>query len=122
MQIPIAVANPCTTKGFGFPNRIGRFQGHKEQEQYIRKMYDRKATFMKKHNLPIWNGTPPRPNKVGIADGRQANSDPSMSAKTSTLTGRFIMTSDTTCSTANWPSILTSLLVSDGRAAVQNLG
>jgi endoglucanase len=42
--------------GFGFPNRIGRFQGHKDQEQYIRKMYDRKVEFMKKHNVPVWNG------------------------------------------------------------------
>lgn len=42
--------------GFGFPNRIGRFQGEKEQEQYIRRMYERKAAFMKKHNVPIWNG------------------------------------------------------------------
>ncbi|CAH0058137.1 unnamed protein product [Clonostachys solani] len=42
--------------GFGFPNRIGRFQGHKDQEQYIRRMYDRKVAFMKEHNVPIWNG------------------------------------------------------------------
>jgi hypothetical protein len=42
--------------GFGFPNRIGRFQGTKEQEGYIRRMYDRKVEFMKKHNVPIWNG------------------------------------------------------------------
>ncbi|KAF5232583.1 hypothetical protein FAUST_8615 [Fusarium austroamericanum] len=42
--------------GFGFPNRIGRFQGTQEQESYIRRMYDRKVEFMKKHNVPIWNG------------------------------------------------------------------
>ncbi|KAM0372967.1 hypothetical protein ACHAO7_006736 [Fusarium culmorum] len=41
--------------GFGFPNRIGRFQGTQEQESYIRRMYDRKVEFMKKHNVPIWN-------------------------------------------------------------------
>lgn len=43
--------------GFGFPNRIGRYQGLKEQDNYIRRMYDRKVEFMKKHNVPIWNGT-----------------------------------------------------------------
>jgi hypothetical protein len=42
--------------GFGFPNRIGRFQGTEEQESYIRRMYDRKVEFMKKHEVPIWNG------------------------------------------------------------------
>ncbi|KAI0383486.1 glycoside hydrolase superfamily [Hypomontagnella monticulosa] len=42
--------------GFGFPNRIGRYQGLKEQDAYIRKMYDRKVEFMKKHNVPVWNG------------------------------------------------------------------
>lgn len=42
--------------GFGFPNRIGRYQGQKEQDEYIRRMYDRKAAFMKEHNVPVWNG------------------------------------------------------------------
>jgi endoglucanase len=42
--------------GFGFPNRIGRYQGKKGQDVYIRKMYDRKVKFMKKHNVLIWNG------------------------------------------------------------------
>jgi endoglucanase len=42
--------------GFGFPNRIGRYQGGKDQDQYIRRMYDRKVEFMKQHNVPIWNG------------------------------------------------------------------
>ncbi|KAH7353485.1 glycoside hydrolase superfamily [Plectosphaerella cucumerina] len=42
--------------GFGFPNRIGRYQGQKEQDEYIRRMYDRKTAFMKQHNVPIWNG------------------------------------------------------------------
>lgn len=42
--------------GFGFPNRIGRFHGSKDQERYIRSMYDRKVEFMKKHDVPIWNG------------------------------------------------------------------
>jgi len=42
--------------GFGFPNRIGRYKGEQEQDAYIRKMYDRKVEFMKKHNVPIWNG------------------------------------------------------------------
>ena len=42
--------------GFGFPNRIGRYVGDQEQDMYIRKMYDRKVEFMKKHNVPIWNG------------------------------------------------------------------
>ncbi|OBT81321.1 hypothetical protein VE02_09846 [Pseudogymnoascus sp. 03VT05] len=42
--------------GFGFPNRIGRYKGEPEQDVYIRKMYDRKVEFMKKHNVPIWNG------------------------------------------------------------------
>ena len=42
--------------GFGFPNRIGRYQGKPEQNAYIRKMYDRKVEFMKKNNVPIWNG------------------------------------------------------------------
>ncbi|KAI1455854.1 glycoside hydrolase superfamily [Annulohypoxylon moriforme] len=42
--------------GFGFPNRIGRYQGLKEQDAYIRKMYDRKVEFMKRHNVPVWNG------------------------------------------------------------------
>jgi len=42
--------------GFGFPNRIGRYQGTDEQNSYIRRMYDRKVEFMKKHNVPIWNG------------------------------------------------------------------
>ncbi|EON95663.1 putative endoglucanase c protein [Phaeoacremonium minimum UCRPA7] len=42
--------------GFGFPNRIGRYQGLKEQDAYIRKMYDRKVEFMKKHDIPVWNG------------------------------------------------------------------
>lgn len=42
--------------GFGFPNRIGRYQGLKEQDSYIRRMYDRKVEFMKKHHVPIWNG------------------------------------------------------------------
>ncbi|KAF4946010.1 hypothetical protein FGADI_11514 [Fusarium gaditjirri] len=41
--------------GFGFPNRLGRIKGTKEQESYIRRMYDRKVEFMKKHNVPIWN-------------------------------------------------------------------
>lgn len=44
--------------GFGFPNRIGRYVGEPEQDAYIRKMYDRKVEFMKKHNVPIWNGKP----------------------------------------------------------------
>ena len=39
--------------GFGFPNRIGRYRGEPEQDVYIRKMYDRKVEFMKKHNVPI---------------------------------------------------------------------
>ena len=43
--------------GFGFPNRIGRYVGERDQDAYIRKMYDRKVEFMKKHNVPIWNGT-----------------------------------------------------------------
>lgn len=43
--------------GFGFPNRIGRYQGSEDQDAYIRKMYDRKVEFMKKHDVPIWNGT-----------------------------------------------------------------
>ncbi|KAL2676426.1 hypothetical protein Neosp_010184 [[Neocosmospora] mangrovei] len=42
--------------GFGFPNRIGRYQGLKEQDDYIRKMYDRKSAFMKEHGVPVWNG------------------------------------------------------------------
>ncbi|KAH9220220.1 glycoside hydrolase superfamily [Leptodontidium sp. 2 PMI_412] len=42
--------------GFGFPNRIGRYVGEKDQDIYIRKMYDRKVEFMKKHDVPIWNG------------------------------------------------------------------
>ncbi|KAM0338061.1 hypothetical protein ACHAPU_011453 [Fusarium lateritium] len=42
--------------GFGLPNRIGRFQGIEEQNSFIRRMYDRKVEFMKKHNVPIWNG------------------------------------------------------------------
>ncbi|RDW59093.1 hypothetical protein BP5796_12017 [Coleophoma crateriformis] len=42
--------------GFGFPNRIGRYKGESEQDTYIRQMYDRKVEFMKKHNVPIWNG------------------------------------------------------------------
>ncbi|KAH7140066.1 glycoside hydrolase superfamily [Dactylonectria estremocensis] len=42
--------------GFGFPNRIGRYQGLQEQDAYIRRMYDRKVAFMKEHNVPIWNG------------------------------------------------------------------
>lgn len=42
--------------GFGFPNRIRRYQGKPEQNAYIRKMYDRKAEFMRKNNVPIWNG------------------------------------------------------------------
>ncbi|KAF4464983.1 murein transglycosylase [Fusarium albosuccineum] len=42
--------------GFGFPNCIGRYQGLKEQDDYIRKMYDRKSAFMKEHNVPVWNG------------------------------------------------------------------
>lgn len=42
--------------GFGFPNRIGRYQGLPEQDAYIRRMYDRKVAFMKEHNVPIWNG------------------------------------------------------------------
>jgi hypothetical protein len=60
--------------GFGFPNRIGRFQGRKEQEQYIRQMYDRKVAFMKKHNVPIWNGraierTPCAPGNANLIQG-----------------------------------------------------
>ncbi|KAK9418243.1 putative Glycoside hydrolase family 5 domain-containing protein [Seiridium unicorne] len=42
--------------GFGFPNRIGRYQGEPEQDAYIRRMYDRKVEFMNKHNVPVWNG------------------------------------------------------------------
>ncbi|CRK45799.1 hypothetical protein BN1723_001142 [Verticillium longisporum] len=42
--------------GFGFPNRIGRYQEKPEQDAYIRQMYDRKAAFMKEHNVPVWNG------------------------------------------------------------------
>ncbi|KAF6802047.1 endoglucanase c [Colletotrichum sojae] len=42
--------------GFGFPNRIGRYQGSSDQDAYIRQMYDRKVAFMKEHNVPIWNG------------------------------------------------------------------
>ncbi|KAK9234150.1 glycoside hydrolase superfamily [Lipomyces kononenkoae] len=47
--------------GYGFPNRIGRYQGEAEQDKYIRAMYDRKVEFMKKHNVPIWNGKLPFP-------------------------------------------------------------
>ncbi|KAK9243432.1 glycoside hydrolase superfamily [Lipomyces tetrasporus] len=42
--------------GYGFPNRIGRYQDKPEQDKYIRSMYDRKVEFMKAHNVPIWNG------------------------------------------------------------------
>lgn len=42
--------------GFGFPNRIGRYQEEPEQDTYIRRMYDRKVEFMKQHNVPVWNG------------------------------------------------------------------
>ncbi|KAK9452702.1 glycoside hydrolase superfamily [Dipodascopsis uninucleata] len=42
--------------GYGFPNRIGRYKGLPDQDKYIRAMYDRKVEFMKKHNVPIWNG------------------------------------------------------------------
>jgi hypothetical protein len=54
--------------GFGFPNRIGRYQGQKEQDEYIRRMYDRKTAFMKQHNVPIWNGESDERGSVSVDD------------------------------------------------------
>ncbi|KAK1754449.1 glycoside hydrolase [Echria macrotheca] len=40
---------------YGFP--MGEpYVGTPEQKEYLRKSYERKVEFMKKHNVPIWNG------------------------------------------------------------------
>lgn len=42
---------------FGFPNLEGTlYQGNEEQKSKLKKQYERKVEFMKKHNVPVWNG------------------------------------------------------------------
>lgn len=82
--------------GFGFPNRIGRYQGLKEQDEYIRKMYDRKAAFMKEHGVPVWNG------KIAFLIMRlllikQASLAPSTSGRSTIPTTKSRTTSGSTC-------------------------
>lgn len=42
---------------FGFPNTTGKlYQGTEEEKLKLKTQYDGKIEFMKKHNVPVWNG------------------------------------------------------------------